>query len=765
MASILLILPLCIVEGGCSQRPEDALAEIRRLHEEGRFQDSVAPLQALLEEDPERLEVHYLLGRALFQIGQPSSAIWPLRRAAERPTHAVEAGLLLTRALLLGRNADDAVAAADRVLEIEPENLAARELRIEALSSGMRHEEALQDIDRALDLDPENLAVLAPRVVALIALERIDEAESALEAARQQLDASERHAPEALRARLCITSGLFVFEKGDPERAESRYAQCLEEFPTQPLAVYGGALFYDRIGRSERATQIVRSAYAAFPDDFREMLVRRMRALGEMLEVERLLVEATQEAPSPGSWFSLADHYVDAENYAAALRAFERATEIAADPDPMLLFAYADTLIQAGEHERALRVADDLDTAMLRDLIAGRALLARGDARGALTAFESGLRLWPDNATGRLLAARAAGQLGDFERAVIHYRGALRAGRGSTEAGALLAELYAAQGNRQLALDVARRYVTSRPEDPEAYRLAARVARRTGRYDVCREALARLAELPGQAPVALAEEIALESALRGAEAALAVLRSASLDLTDPANAPVLRALLEQLAVLESHESTRERVDAALRAHPQQAVFHELRGRALRAAGAPAETLRAAFERAVELDPQHAPALAGLAELAARANDVDRALALYDRAAQARPADSAAAYAASRLLLERGRAAEAETRLDALVQRHPRHAEAAADLARLLLGAGRDLERARALAQRAALFGSAPEALELLGRAQLELGEREAAVESFTRALESGQDLSDSQRAALQKELAGLEPGRAPRSDP
>jgi tetratricopeptide (TPR) repeat protein len=164
---------------------------------------------------------------------------------------------------------------------------------------------------------------------------------------------------------------------------------------------------------------------------------------------------------------------VDAENYAAALRAFERATEIAADPDPMLLFAYADTLIQAGEHERALRVADDLDTAMLRDLIAGRALLARGDARGALTAFESGLRLWPDNATGRLLAARAAEQLGDFERAVIHYRGALRAGRGSTEAGALLAELYAAQGNRQLALDVARRYVTSRPEDPEAYRLAA----------------------------------------------------------------------------------------------------------------------------------------------------------------------------------------------------------------------------------------------------------------------------------------------------
>lgn len=799
MASILLILSLCVAEGGCSQRPEDALTEIRQLQEDGRFRDSVAPLQALLEEDRERPELHYLLGQALFQIGQSSSAIWPLRRAVEHPTYAVQAGLLLTRALLLGRNADDAVAAADRVLEVEPENVIARELHIEALSAGTRYEEALQEIDRVLELDPENLTVLGPRLAALIALERIDEAESALEAARHQLDVTERDASEVLRARLCITSGLFFFEKGEPERAESRYAQCLEEFPTQPLAVYEGALFYERIGHSERATQIIRSAYAAFPDDFREMLTRRMRALGNTDEVERLLVEATQESPSLGTWFALADHYVDAENYPAALRAFERALEIAAGPDPMLLFAYADTLIQAGEYDRALQVADDLETAMLRDLIAGRALLARGDAQGALTAFESGLRLWPDNATARLLAGQAAEQLGHFERAVIHYRGALRAGHGSTEAGALLAELYAAQGNRRLALDVARRYVTSRPEDPQAYLLATRVARRTGRYDVCREVLAQLAELPGQAPVALAEEIALEAALRGVEAALAVLKIAAPDLTDPANAPALRASLEQLALLGAHERAREQVAAALRAHPEAAVFHELRARALHAEGAPADAQRAAFERALELDPRHAPALAGLAQLAAEANDVARALLLYDRAAHTEPADPSAAHAASRLLIAQGRADEAQPRLDALLQRHPRHAEAAADQAQLLLRGGRDLERARVLARRAALFGPGPDAYDVLGRVQLELGEREAAAESFARglelapenaalhyglglalqatgdaqgareafraALDSGQSLSESQRAALQKALADLGPGRVPPSDP
>jgi tetratricopeptide (TPR) repeat protein len=448
---------------------------------------------------------------------------------------------------------------------------------------------------------------------------------------------------------------------------------------------------------------------------------------------------------------------------------------------------------------RALQVARDLDSAMLRDLIGGRVLLARGDAQGALTALESGLRLWPDNATARLLAGQAAEQLGHFERAVVHYRGALRAGRGSTEAGALLAELYAAQGNRRLALDVARRYVTSRPEDPQAYLLATRVAQRTGRYDVCRKVLAQLAELPGQAPVALAEKIALEAALRGAEAALAVLEIAIPDLTDPANAPALRASLEQLALLEAHERAREQVAAALRAHPEAAVFHELRARALHAEGAPADAQRAAFERALELDPRHAPALAGLARLAAQVNDVERALALYDRAARAKPADPSAAHAASRLLIAQGRADEAQTRLDTLLQRHPRHAEAATELARLLLRAGRGLERAQMLARRAALFGPGPDAYEVLGRVQLELGEREAAVESFVRglelasedaalryglglalqaagdaqgareafraALEYGQSLSESQRAALRKELAELEQGGVRASDP
>ncbi len=731
--SIPMILAL-VAGSGCSPQPEDVLALIRRLHESGNFGDSIEPLQELLDRDPNQPEVNYLLGQALLAIGQTSSAVWSLSKAAESPDYEVQAGLLLTRALLRGRNQQDAITAVDRVLQIAPRNLAALDLRIEALVSADRYEEVLSDIERLLELDPENLRVLIPRALALLGLERIDEAGEALEAANRKLATTERDVSAAMRARLCITGGLFTFEKGDPESAESRYAQCLEEFPTEPLAVQEGARFYDRIGQRERATEIIRSAYDQFPNDFRAMLAGRMHALGEIDEKQRLLLEAAEEDFSPGAWFTLADHYVDRETYPAAIKAFERALERARNPPPMLVFAYADTLVQAGDYTRARQAVEKLDVPVLRDLIEGRVLLAQGDARGALQALESGIRFWPDNPTARLLAGQAAERVGDFERAIVHYRGSMRGGPGRTEAGALLAELYAAQGARRLALDIVRRYLRGRPRDPEAHLLAVRVAWRLGQHALRRDSLTRLSALPGQAPVAVAEEATMVAAESGPAAAVGFMERAPLDFTHPVAAPALRVLLEQLGALGAHEKAQARVAAAIEVHPKQPVFHALQARALRAAGAPPEQVREAFERALELDPEHAPALAGLAGLAAEGGERERALTLYDRAAKAAPEDPTPAYAAIQRLLAQGRSDEAQRRLVELLERHPRHAGAAVDLAQLLVRRGGDLDRALALAKRAALFGPGPDSYEVLGWVQLERGEHEAAVEALGRAL-------------------------------
>ncbi len=710
------ILPFLLVAIGVAcNRSEDPLAGIRDLHAQGRFAGTVDPLRKLIDEDPARSEAHLLLGVALLRTGEAGLAVWPLRKAAESPEHAVEAGILLTRAMLETRSSPDAVTTIDRVLAIAPENVDALELRAEAHLGTGSPLKALDDIDRVLLLDPNNLGVLVPRVLALIAVERIDEAEKALETAREQLGAAGDEIAPAARARLCIARGLFAFEKGEAEAADAQYEACLEEFPTDPLAVSEVVGYFDRTDRSERATEILRGALERSGNAaaFRVALARRMGAQGDAEGELRLLREEAEERPSAASWFVVADYHVQRDEFDAALEAFERALAAGPEPSPMLRFAYADTLVQAERFEEAMAVAEGIEQQALRELIRGRVLLGQGDAKGALAAFEAGIRVWPNNPASRYLAGQAAERAGDFERASSEYRESIRAGAGQTKAGLAVAEIYAVRGDHAGALDALRRYVQTHPDDPEGYLVSIRIAHGAGQHAIATEGLTRLAALPGQAARARAEEAALLAADQGASQAVQAIERSGLDLTDPASAPALRALLAQLAALGDHSGAQRRLAAALAAHPEAAVFHELRGRALRSAGRPPEVAREAFERALELDPGHAPALLGLAELSAQAGAREAALALYDRAAEADPDDPAPAHAAARLLLDTQESQEAERRLEELLERHPREADAAHELARLLAERG-ELDHALELAERAAWF-HAPGADETLAR--------------------------------------------------
>jgi tetratricopeptide (TPR) repeat protein len=694
---------LCLLLALACGQSEDPLDEIRELHRRGRFAPTVASLRKLVDEDPSSAEANLLLGLALLRTGEAGLAVWPLRKATESPAHGVEAGLLLTQAMLQSRTAPDAITAIDRVLALEPDNVNALVLRMQAYLATGAHEEALADIERVLELDPDNLAVLVPRVTTLIVLERIDEAEVALETARDRLESTEEEVTTTTLARLCIARGLFTFEKGDAEGAESQYAECLERFPTEPLAVTEAANFYQGIGQPERATEILEQALAVSGNGyFRVVLARRKGALGQPEEEERLLREEAEQRPSPASWFALADLYVQREEFDAAIGAFEKALTAGRAPTPMLRFAYADTLVQAGQYEKARREAEELDQPMLRDLIQGRILLEEGDARGALDAFENGIRLWPNNPAGRFLAGQAAERVGEFDLATSHYRESLRANAAQTEAGLELAHLYSARGEHGDALGAIRQYAQYHLDDPEAYIVSIRIAYRADQHAIVAEGLQRLGRFPGQAAVAVAEQSRLLATGRGPALAVESIEASGLDLADPANLPALRVLLVQLAALEDHGKADGLVHAALEAHPDEAAFQELQGRVLRAAGADPALSRAAYDRALELDPGNAAALVGLAEVSAESGDLEGAVALYDRASEADPEDPAPARTAAQLLLDAQQTDRAQERLERLLDRHPREAGAARDLAHIHAERG-ELDRALALAEWAAWF--------------------------------------------------------------
>jgi len=735
-----LLWGLVVVGGGCPQQASDPLIEIRELHEKRHFRESIERLRALVDEDPDRAETNFLLGKALMRTGEPSLAIWSLRRAAESPDYRVEANLMLTRIMLGGRTPSDAIGTIDQVLALEPENVEALVLRVQAYLREGRREDALADIARVVELDPENLPILVPRVLALIELERIDEAEEALETARDKVESTEREVSEEIRGRLCVANALFAFEKGDAESAEAQYTDCLEVYPTNQIVVEHVVRFYDGSDRQELATETLQRAFEESRDSFfRGTLARRMGRLGEPEEQERLMREEAEEQGSSAAWFNLGDLYVRRENYAAACTAFEQALAAEPNPAPMVRFAYADTLIAAGRYKQAEQIVAEVEQAHLRDLLQGRILLAQGDARGALQSFESGIRLWPNNPGARFLAGQAAERLGDFDRALSEYRESVRANPAATEAGLHLARILDGKGEYTAGSVVLRPYLRAHPRERDAYILAIRMAYSAGHPEAASELLSRLSRVPGEAPTAVVEHMALIAADPnggGPQAAVDALARSRLDLTDPANAAALRALLEQLAALGEHDEARVRAAAALDAHPEEPVFHELAARALRAAGGPGEEVRKSLERAIELDPEQTGALIVLAELSAEAGDDDAAIALYDRATRIAEEDPRAAREAIELLRSLGRTEEALLRLATLLETHPHDARAANDLAQILAARGEDLDRALAYAKRADyFFYSVPEAPETLGWIHLLRGEPEPAIEALTRALE------------------------------
>ncbi len=696
---------------GCE--PADPLEAIRAQHAKGRFGPSVEKLRGLVDKNPADHQTNLLLGVSLLRTGESGSAIWPLRIAMTDPSLAVEAGLLLTEAALQSRFKNEAIAAADAVLALEPDNVAALEMRIEAYQDAGRNDEVLEQVALVLELDPENKKVLVPRIVAYLARAEEEEAIEALLFAQRALERDpDEQQPEpgveTARARLCVVTGMFAFERGDRVAADAQYPKCLVDHPTEPLVVQESVAYYDRTARSDRATEILETALEQEPiSQFRILLARRMKNMGRLEESERLFREEAEENPSPNAWFVLGDHYVRRDMLDEAIEAFREAVEVTPNPPPMIVFAHADTLIQAGRLEEARKAAQELEGAALDDLIEGRVLAAEGKWEEALATFEKGILLWPNNAGARFLAGETAEKLGRFDEAISHYRESIRADKQQTDASIRLALLLEAQGQDLQALERIGHYVRAKADDPEGYAISIRLAQRVGQLEIVRRGLGRLAQLPGQQALALSISARLAGEQRGVRESIKLIQGAPLDLTEPENTDALEVLVGGLVRVGEIEEAQKIVIEALEAHPDCADFHALLGDVLRGRGAAPDEIAAPYRRATELDPDHAPALAALGALEAQSGRIDAALELYDRASLADPQNPAAAIAALDLMEERASLKEREERAQEMLLRHLHSAAIASQLAQIEAERGEDPGRALVLARRTARFDRRP----------------------------------------------------------
>jgi tetratricopeptide (TPR) repeat protein len=732
-------LLVCLAVTGCRER--DPLEAIRQQQRAGDYLGSVEPLRELLATRPDDPEANFLYGKALLLTQRPGLATWSLRKAMEDPEWLVPAGLQLGFAALRARDFNEVVAIAGQILEREPENLQALLMRAQAHAHWRKDPElALADANRVLELDPEVLEAYEPRILALLFLERLEEAsESLAEAGRRLADLD---ADQGVLAWHCSTTAAFQEASEDLEQARRTWSLCLEAHPTDPEVVSNAMAFYDGQGEPDRSLALLRAAVEGAPlnRNLRVALANRLRLAGDAAGAEAVLREATgarDPKRAVPAWMDLVRLRQALGEHGAAVDAMERALELAREAgplDPQLSFEYADALVLARQFDRAVEVAEDLPVPAHRHLILARVAQERRHPIRARAEFDEALRLWPDNPWARYYAARAAEELGDFARALEDYRYATRIDPGATDARTRGAALLLATGRPQPALQMLLVGRGKAPLEMEGQLLAMRLWGLLGDMVAVRDGLAKMQQShPDWAGRALAA--AAEGTARRADPAVALAMLASapgVDYGDPRYAAALRAMLRFSHRAGEDTAIREALEPILAARPDSGALQEIRALDLELSGAPAEEVRAAYERALELEPGNAGALAGLGRLALD-EDPEAALGFFDRAAAADPADPEPKLEAVRTLVALGKPDQAAERLDALLVEHPFEGEAAAERARLDLERGIATAQTLERAQRAARVGGGPDALDLVSQVHAKRDEPEAAAQAAERA--------------------------------
>ena len=725
---------------------ERRLGEIRARQDEGRAAETLEEVTELSSRYADNAELNYRLGLAMVASGRPTEAVFPLHKASESDEFAVSAGLLLASTLANTNNHAEALRAADHVLEREPDHEAALQLR--ATSAAALHDGAiaLESADRLVAKAPDNKTFQFVRAAALAEVGRLDEAE---QLHRELVDTDWTNEPQG-GARACSSYARFLFEKRkDPELAVAAIKECIEKFPddVQMVAVVASLLHEQK--RADDLIEILESAVERHPKAraLRDGLVGQLVTAGRVDEARELSEKWVGEIGDSRGWGQVATVRRRSGDLAGALEAIDQALALAGDqPEDGLFFFRSELLLELGRIDEAAQEAAKVKDELSRTILEARLAQERGDHKRALDLYGKVSIQWPQNHAVRALAARAAYQLGDTERAKSDLLEATRQSPTETDAALWLAQIYFDEGNFRQALGFARRHIQERGSpNPAAHVLAAEALAAMNQLDQGLVLLADLAErregefrqVAWVAAARLKAKKDPTKALLGLEHEIA---KAKLDAAQPANVMLFDTLVDLDLRSGNAAKARGRIDTALAKQPESAHLHALRGRVALAEGR-RDVAGTAFERALALQPNDGAALSGQAILFKEQGDIPKAIESMKKAEAAAPDNPDYAYMAARMLLEQGDRAGARTALDRVVRDHPDSAGAANDLAFLLAEDSSDLSLAQRYAERAVRLAPSAETLDTLGFVKLRQGAAEEAVGMFERALARQPDYS------------------------
>jgi Flp pilus assembly protein TadD len=316
---------------------------------------------------------------------------------------------------------------------------------------------------------------------------------------------------------------------------------------------------------------------------------------------------------------------------------------------------------------------------------------------GAFQSADAAVRADADFAPARALLGAIYARKGNLPEAIEQYQQVVRLSTDDAVASIELSKLYLQTGQGQQAISFAETAVRARPLDGAAHVVLASALLADGQLDRA-ENEAKLI-LKGAPKRAEGHTLMGEVLYRRNQPALARKSFEAALRLDPASSGASNGLARIEVGGKQTPQAIARIDAQFAKNPKDPRLALLAGRAHGSAGEfdKAESL---FKRAIELDPNFAPAYNTLGQLYVQQNKLDQARREYEALAAKQPSNVQVQTMVAMLLHAKGKIAEAKSQYEKIVALDRRASVAANNLAYLYAMAGDNLDVALNLAQSA-----------------------------------------------------------------
>lgn len=384
--------------------------------------------------------------------------------------------------------------------------------------------------------------------------------------------------------------------------------------------------------------------------------------------------------------------------------------------------------LEAAENEQ--KAAEKLaPTVPMVNYSRGLLELRRGKLTAAQDAFLLVQRAAPDDVPTLLARATTEYGLGHYEQSIKAAKLVLAKAPDNTHAGRLLAAGQLRMGDVKSAQGTIAGQLRLHPLDAKLLAVAGEVAMQAREYSQAMGYLQRAGELDPRNPDIKQQQASTHVALKQYDQAIADLEMAA-SLDSKSTEADLSLVMLRLQ-LRQFDQALQAVNAMAKKLPDNPVMNNLRAAALMGKGDRAHA-RKELEQALALSPAFIPAATNLARLDIEEKRPDAARKRFADILEQDKNNVSAMLALAKMAASQNKADEYRQWLEAAIKADPKGLPQRSALVRLLLER-KDNQKALALAKEGAYVDQDnPDALSLLGATQMSLGDKGAALDTYTR---------------------------------